>query len=610
MFKKLRLGTQIIALACLMGGATAFLVGYASVKMHAVGAHLDHIAQVEIPLGGSLSFAHEALLEMRVAVYQASAEATSGQAAPASRQATFDERKRKVDEELSKARGLSEGQARTDKDEKDRRIYDEVTAGIREIERDTAEMGRLGGLIFTALNAEPGAGAKAGPEKLEVTRLRKDFDKLSDAIHARLGRHRTQLRTIRAENMSELQAEEHGTERNLIIISVIVVVVSLSLSLFIALSISRRMRATVRAIRAFAHGDLSRQLEVKRLDEIGELAVAINGMRTNLAGKARLAQQIAQGDLTQEATVLSNRDALGLALKQMLQGLREIVGTIQKVAADVTAGSVEMHTAACQISEGASTQASSVEQTSAAMEEMAAGIKQNAQNAEQTERIAVRVAEEAKKSVQAVQRTAQSMKGIAEKIGIVEEITRKTELLALNASVEAARAGEHGRGFAVVASEVSKLAEISQQAAAEIVRSALEGKELAETTSRMLNELLPQVEQTKDLVQGISVASDEQSVGAGQVNSAVQQLDQVTQRNASAAAQMSATAASFSQHAKDLQQSISFFTLAASGAKHNALAHPKQRPIADDPMAAPSEASADPGAGADDDFEDGDFGKY
>src|SRR5208282_3974305 len=105
-------------------------------------------------------------------------------------------------------------------------------------------------------------------------------------------------------------------------------------------------------------------------------------------------------------------------------------------------------------------------------------------------------------------------------ISIVEEITRKTELLALNASVEAARAGEHGRGFAVVAAEVSKLAEISKQAASEIVQSSAEGKEVSEATNRMLAELSPRIERTKDLVRGINVASDEQSRGAAQVNQA------------------------------------------------------------------------------------------
>ncbi len=274
--------------------------------------------------------------------------------------------------------------------------------------------------------------------------------------------------------------------------------------------------------------------------------------------------------------VRSDRDSLGRALSQMLDNLRTTVGNIQRVVAEVASGSLQMRSAAGQISEGAGNQASSVEQTSSAMEEMAAGIKQNARNAEETEKIATHVAEDAKHCVQSVQRTAASMKGIAEKIGIVEEITRKTELLALNASVEAARAGEHGRGFAVVASEVSKLAEISQQAAAEIVQSSVEGKEIAESTNRMLSELLPRIEKTKDLVQGISASSDEQSIGAGQVNQAVQQLDQVIQRNASAAQQMAATAESLSDLAAELQQTIAVFRL---GDEEEEPERPRQRPV-------------------------------
>jgi methyl-accepting chemotaxis protein len=339
------------------------------------------------------------------------------------------------------------------------------------------------------------------------------------------------------------------------------IVLSLILGVMIARSIATPLKNTVQVLEGVAQGDLSQRATTDSTDEVGRMAVALNQAVDSQAGMAQVAENIARGDLTVEVAIRSDHDTLGMALEQMLQHLRGTVGNIQRVAAEVASGSMQLRTAAGQISEGASNQASSVEQTSSAMEEMAAGIKQNARNAEETEKIATHVAEDAKQCVQSVQRTAASMKGIAEKIGIVEEITRKTELLALNASVEAARAGEHGRGFAVVASEVSKLAEISQQAAAEIVQSSVEGKEISEATNRMLGELLPRIEKTKDLVQGISASSEEQSIGAGQVNQAVQQLDKIVQQNASAAQQMAATAESLSDLAAELQQTVAVFRL-------------------------------------------------
>jgi len=193
------------------------------------------------------------------------------------------------------------------------------------------------------------------------------------------------------------------------------------------------------------------------------------------------------------------------------------------------------------------------------MEQITANIRQNADASNRTQKTSVRLAEEARTCAQAMQRTAAAMKDIADKSMAVEEITRKIELLALNASVEAARAGEHGKGFAVVASEVSKLAELSKEAANAIQQSSVEGKETAENTNRMLTALLPEIEKAKDLIQGISLASEEQATGTQQVNVAVRRLDDVTQSNASAASQMAATAHSLADHARELKQAISWF---------------------------------------------------
>lgn len=390
-----------------------------------------------------------------------------------------------------------------------------------------------------------------------------------------------------------------------------------------------RLTDTVRAL-ADGRADVE-AVELRRQDEIGALSAAVKRLHANLSDTIDVAQRIAEGDLDAAPVVRSEHDALARALDQMLDNLREIVGTIRRVAGNVAAGSTQLQGAARGVSDGASDQASSVEQTSTSMEEMLAAIRQNAENAEQTERTAARVADEAKRGVQSVQRTARSMKEISDKIGIVDEITRKIDLLALNASVEAARAGEHGKGFAVVASEVSKLAELSKQAAAEILRLAGEGRELAEATNRMLTELLPEIERTKDLVQGISASSEEQSAGAEQINLAVQQLSKVIQQNASASEEMAAMSDSLSEQAQELQTTIEFFRtsgaqgngaaeveadMAAPAAPMRQLAHAREAPLRVetplrramprlDLMAAPGDRVA-----TTDEIERGDFRRY
>jgi methyl-accepting chemotaxis protein len=169
---------------------------------------------------------------------------------------------------------------------------------------------------------------------------------------------------------------------------------------------------------------------------------------------------------------------------------------------------------------------------------------------------------DAQASGEAVSRAVSAMQTIAEKINIVQEIARQTDLLALNAAVEAARAGEHGRGFAVVASEVRKLAERSQTAAAEISTVSSQTVKAAQDAGAMLTRLVPDIKKTAELVAEISASCREQDVGGDQINQAIQQLDKVTQRNAAASEQMSATAEELAAQSEQLQANIAFFRLA------------------------------------------------
>jgi methyl-accepting chemotaxis protein len=193
------------------------------------------------------------------------------------------------------------------------------------------------------------------------------------------------------------------------------------------------------------------------------------------------------------------------------------------------------------------------------MEEMVSNIKQNADNAQQTDKIANKSARDAQESGKSVLEAVAAMKEIANKISIIEEIARQTNLLALNAAIEAARAGEHGKGFAVVAAEVRKLAERSQKAAAEINHLSGSTLNVSEKSGEMLGKLVPAIQRTAELVQEITAASKEQDTGAEQINKALQQLEQVIQQNASAAEEMASTTEELTGQSEQLVGALGFF---------------------------------------------------
>jgi methyl-accepting chemotaxis protein len=292
-------------------------------------------------------------------------------------------------------------------------------------------------------------------------------------------------------------------------------------------------------------------------DNLNVLIQAMQAITSN-------AEEIAKGNLTVEVRERCAQDKLMQALDQMVKGLRRIVIDIKTVAGEVASGSQSLSSASSQLSQGASAQAASAEEAAASMEEMVSGIKQNADNAQQTERIAVKSAEDARTGGKSVADSVIAMKEIASKISIIEEIARQTNMLALNAAIEAARAGEHGKGFAVVAAEVRKLAERSQKAAGEINLLSGNTVSVAERAGTMLEKLVPDIQKTSELVQEISAASNEQNTGAGQIDTALQQLQKVIQQNASAAEEMAATSEELSSQGARLLSTIDFFRVGDS----------------------------------------------
>ena len=242
----------------------------------------------------------------------------------------------------------------------------------------------------------------------------------------------------------------------------------------------------------------------------------------------------------------------------IVSSIMKVVTGIDSASDQVSSGTTQISASSEQLSQGASEQAASVEEVSSSLEEMTATIRQNADNASQTEKIAAKSANDAKEGGEAVGLTVTAMKQIAEKVSIIQEIARQTNMLSLNASIEAARAGDHGKGFAVVASEVQKLAERSQNAAIEISDLSTTSVGIAEKAGEMLTRLVPDIQKTAELVAEINAASGEQANGIQQINSAIQQLNTVVQQNASAAEELTATAEELASQTVQMKGSISF----------------------------------------------------
>ena len=289
-----------------------------------------------------------------------------------------------------------------------------------------------------------------------------------------------------------------------------------------------------------------------------------------------------QGDMTQTITQQYQGDFAILkdAINNTIDKLSETIAQIITAADALSNASGQVSETAQSLSQSSSEQAASVEETTASLEQMTASVSQNTENAKVTDTMASKAAKEAGEGGDAVGKTVEAMKSIADKIGIIDDIAYQTNLLALNAAIEAARAGEHGKGFAVVAAEVRKLAERSQVAAQEIGQLAGSSVKMAERAGNLLTEMVPSIQKTSDLVQEIASASEEQSTGVAQINTAMGQLNKATQQNASASEELAATAEELGGQAGQLQQLMEFFSVEEGGSKKSHRRSSQSAPVA------------------------------
>jgi methyl-accepting chemotaxis protein len=352
--------------------------------------------------------------------------------------------------------------------------------------------------------------------QLSMGKASEDFE----AMRHELDLMQDRLEQILADKQESARANFHSTSLTMLITASLGVFLAVGLSIVLFHSITAPLQIVTHAMGQLAEGNLTFRASNTRRDEFGQLLVAINNSMT------RLSQTVTD--------ILNTSDAL-------------------------TSASTQVSATTQSLSQATTEQASSVEEISASLEQISGSVRQNADNAKITDDIAAQAAQQAAESGTTVTKTVDAMRLIAEKVAIIDDIAYQTNLLALNAAIEAGRAGEHGRGFAVVASEVRKLAERSRVAAQEIDELATSNVRLAEQAGKLLDNMVPAITRTSDLVQEISASSIEQSSGLSEVNAAMMQINRATQQNAAAAEELAATAEQTNDQSLHLQQLVSFF---------------------------------------------------
>jgi methyl-accepting chemotaxis protein len=270
------------------------------------------------------------------------------------------------------------------------------------------------------------------------------------------------------------------------------------------------------------------------------------------------------GELSVSKQELKSSDEIGLiwdSITQVDTNMTEIIKEIDENTDELTRTSIDIKDISISIARGSNEQASSSEEVLATIEELVASIGSNSDNVSMTESIAVKTQSGILKMTSEAKLSLQYIKDIAKKITIVNDIAFQTNLLALNAAVEAARAGEQGKGFSVVAMEVRRLAERSKIAADEIIKLAQDCVVITENSHSLMNSLIPEIENTNNLIKEIASTSMEQKTGVNQISSAIYQLNDIIQNNSYIADKLLKNSDNLEKESKRLRTKIGFFSI-------------------------------------------------
>lgn len=382
-------------------------------------------------------------------------------------------------------------------------------------------------------------------------------------------------RAVYAQNSETFVRNANLLTMGIVVISIII---TIGVALYLIRLIERSVAQLSDAAKEIAMGHVNVELVKYNNDEFGSLIDEYTKVVENIKTQAKVAEEVANGNLMVTVVPSSPDDLLGNSLKKLVEDNLNTLTNISDAGSQVTISSSQVASASQALAQGSTEQASAIQQITASIDEIAEKTKQNAEEANSATGLVEQAIDEVKQGnvqmqdmISAMRDINRSSESISKIIKVIDDIAFQTNILALNAAVEAARAGEAGKGFAVVAEEVRSLAAKSAAAAAEtaeLIEDSISkvgtGTKIADNTAKALEGITKVVQRSEVIINGIAESSNYQATAVAQIEQAIAQVSQVVQTNSATSEECAAASEELSNQASRMREMLSIYQLGTS----------------------------------------------